>query len=125
LVKISVNRFVSRRVEKVRKEIEVNTQRLRKKTLKYLEEIFTMAARVAKGETKHQRINGKMVRITLNQRRKWLRVAEQAAKTINNISTNIDEQEIYIQLDKLARLVNEANTKAENGKPMKLGKQKE
>jgi methionyl-tRNA synthetase len=65
-----------------------------------------------------------MVRITLNQRRKWLRVAEQAAKTINNISTNIDEQEIYIQLDKLARLVNEANTKAENGKPMKLGKQK-
>ena len=111
LVKISVNRFVSRRVKKVRKEIEVSTQKLRKKTLKHLEEIFTMAARVAKGEIKHQRINGKMVRITLNQRRRWLRVAEQAAKTINNIATNIDEQESYIQLDKLARLVNEANTK--------------
>ena len=48
MVKISVNRFVSRRVEKVRKEVEVSTQRLREKTLKDLEEIFTMAARVAR-----------------------------------------------------------------------------
>jgi hypothetical protein len=108
LVKISVNRFVSRRVEKVRKEVEVSTQRLREKTLKHLEEIFTMAARVAGDEVKHQRIDGKMVRITLNQRRRWLLVAEQAAKTIKNVATNIDEQEIYIQLDKLQRLVDEA-----------------
>jgi len=33
LVKICVNRFVSRRVEKVRKEVEASTQRLREKTL--------------------------------------------------------------------------------------------
>ena len=117
MVKVSINRFVSSRVEKVRKEVEVTTQRLRKKTLKHLEEIFTTAARVAKGEIKHQRINGKMVRITLNQRRRWLRIAEQAAKTIKNIANNIDEQEIYIQLDKLAKLVNEANTKAETENP--------
>jgi len=52
LVKISVNRFVSRCVEKIRKGIEASTQRLREKTLKHLEEIFTMAARVAKGEIK-------------------------------------------------------------------------
>jgi len=125
LVKVSVNRFVSRRVEKARKEVEVSAQRIRKKTLKHLEDIFTMAARVARGEIKHQRINGKMVRITLNQRRRWLRIAEQAAKTIKTIANNIDEQEIYIQLDKLARLVNEANTKAETENPMKLEKQKE
>ena len=117
MVKVSVNRFVSRRVEKARKEVEVSAQRIRKKTLKHLEDIFTTAARVAKGEIKHQRINGKMVRITLNQRRRWLRVAEQAAKTIKTIANNIDEQEIYIQLDKLARLVNEANTKAETENP--------
>ena len=125
MVKVSVNRFVSRRVEKARKEVEVSAQRIRKKTLKHLEDIFTMAARVARGEIKHQRINGKMVRITLNQRRRWLRIAEQAAKTIKTIANNIDEQEIYIQLDKLARLVNEANTKAETENPMKLEKQKE
>ena len=112
MVKVSVNRFVSRRVEKVRREVEVSAQRLRKKTLKHLEEIFTTAARVAGGEVRHQRIDGKMVRITLNQRRRWLRVAEKAAKTIDNVATNIDEQEIYIQLDKLAKLVNEATAHA-------------
>ncbi|RLI41101.1 hypothetical protein DRO59_07815 [Candidatus Bathyarchaeota archaeon] len=50
MVKVSVNRFVSRRVEKVRREVEVSAQRLRKKTLKHLEEIFATAARVARGE---------------------------------------------------------------------------
>ena len=55
MVKISINRFVSRRVEKVRKEVEVSTQRLRKKTLKHLEEIFTTAAQVAKGEIRKHR----------------------------------------------------------------------
>jgi len=43
--------------------------------------------------------------------RRWLRVAEKAAKTIKNIANNIDEQEIYIKLDKLARLVNEQTQK--------------
>ena len=122
MVKISVNRYVSRRIDEARKEAEASTQKLRKNTLKHLKEIFLISARVAGGEVKHQRIHGKMVRITLNQRRRWLLVAGQAAKTIKNVATNIDEQEIYIQLDKLARLVNEANTKAETGKPMKLGK---
>jgi methionyl-tRNA synthetase len=84
-----------------------------------------MAARVAGDEVKHQRIDGKMVRITRNQQRRWLHVAAQAAKTIKTIANNIDEQKICIQLDKLARLVNEANTKAETRKPMKPGKQKE
>jgi len=50
LVKVSINRFVSSRVEKVRREVEVSAQRLRKKTLKHVEDVFTMAARVARGE---------------------------------------------------------------------------
>jgi len=104
LVKISVNRFVLQRVQKAREEVEVTTQRLREKTIKHLEEIFRMASRVTRGEIKRQRIDGKMVRITLNQRQRWLHVAEQAVKTIIIISNNIDEQEIYIQLDKLAKL---------------------
>ena len=107
MVKISVNRYVSRRVDKVRKEAEASTQKLRKKTLKHLKEIFLISARVAKGEVKQQRIHGKMVRITLNQRRRWLRIAEQAAKTIKNIATNIDEQEIKAQLNELEKLLNE------------------
>jgi hypothetical protein len=69
-----------------------------------------MAARIARGEIEHQRIEEKMVRVSLNQRRRWLLVAGQAAKIINNIASNLDEKEIYAQLNELERLVNEANT---------------
>ena len=114
MVKVSINRYVSRRLQKAKEEVKEGTQRLRKKTIKHLEEIFRMAARVAGGEIRHQRIDGKMVRITLNQRRRWLLIAEQAAKTIVTISTNIDEKEIHAQLDKLARLINESRQKPED-----------
>ena len=113
MVKIFVNRYVSRRIIIIRREIETNTQKIRERTLKNLEEIFRMAARIAKGEIKRQRIKGKMVQISLNQRRRWLRVAEYTAKIIKNIASNIDEKEIYAQLDELGRLVNEANTEKE------------
>ena len=72
MVKVSVNRFVSRRLEEIRKEVEAESQRLRENTLNRLEEIFNVAAKVARGEIKHQRINGKMVPIRLNQRKRWL-----------------------------------------------------
>ena len=45
MVKVSVNRYVSRRIKTIRKEVETNIQKLKEKTLKNLEEIFTMAAK--------------------------------------------------------------------------------
>ena len=110
MVKVSVNRFVSSRVEKIRNEVKTETQRLRERTLTKLEEIFNVAAKVARGKIRHQRINGKMVPISLKQRRRWVRVAEHIAKTMNSIASNIDEKEIHAQLDELERLVNEAQT---------------
>ncbi len=120
MVKVSINRFVLRRVEKVRREVEVAARRLREKMLKDLEEVFETSARVARGEVVRRRIDGRMVRITLEQRRKWLRVAEKAAKIIESVSINIDEREIYAQLDELSRLINEANTKVEVPSPQVL-----
>jgi hypothetical protein len=110
LVKVSVNRFVSQRVKKVRKEVEASAQNLRKETLKHLEEIFRMAARVARGEIRHQRIDGKMVPIRLNQRKRWLLIAEHVALTMNSIASNFDEKEIHAKLNELERLINEAQT---------------
>ena len=107
MVKVSVNRFISRRIKTVRNEIEAETQRLPKNTVNKLEEIFKVAAKVAMGGIRHQRINGKMAPISLNQRRRWARVAEQVAKTMNNIASNLDEKEIHGQLDELEKLVNE------------------
>jgi hypothetical protein len=106
LVKVSVNRFFSSRIETIRNEVEAETQRLRDKTLNTLEEIF----KVARGKIRHQRINGKMVQISLNQRRRWVTVAKQIVIIMNGIASNFDEQETHDQLNKLERLVNEATT---------------
>ena len=110
MVKVSINRYVSKRIETIKKEVKANTQRLRDKTLKNLEEIFTMAGKIARGKIGHQRIDGKMVPISLKQKRKWVRVAACVAQTMNKITSNIDEQEIYAQLNELERLINETKT---------------
>ena len=108
MVKVSVNRYVSHRIDTIRKDVEKDIQKLRKKTLRNLEEIFMMSSRVTRGKIKHQRINGKMVPVTLRQRRRWLLVAGQTALMIKSITTKFDEQEINLQLSKLEKLVQEA-----------------
>ena len=60
MVKVSVNRFISNRVVAIRNEVKAEAQRLRNRTLDRLEEIFDVAAKVARGEIKHQRIDGKI-----------------------------------------------------------------
>lgn len=114
LVKVSANRFVSRRIEATRKEVRDNTQKLRRRTFKILKEIFREAARIARGEIRHQRIDGKMVSISLNQRRRWVSVAAHVAKTMINLASNVDEREINAQLDKLEMLVSEASANTKN-----------
>ena len=110
MVKVSVNRFVSSRIKTIRSEVKAETQRLREKMLDKLEEIFKVAAKVARGEIRHQRIDGKMAPIRLSQRKKWLRVAKHIALTMNIVASNIDEKEIHAQLNELERLINEAQT---------------
>ena len=110
LVKVSVNRFISSRIVAIRNEVKAEAQRLRNRTLDKLEEIFNVAAKVARGEIRHQRIDGKMVPIRLNQRKRWLRVAKHVTLTMSSIASNIDEQEIYAQLNELERLINETKT---------------
>lgn len=110
MVKVSVNRFVLRRIEKTRKKVETSTQMLRDKTLKNLKEIFTAASRVAKGQVKKQRIDQRMVPISLRQRRSWLLVAGHTAQMMKKIADNFDEQEAKLQLDKLEKLVEEASS---------------
>jgi hypothetical protein len=113
LVKVSVNRFVLRRVETIRKEVEANTQKLRDKTIENLKEIFNAASKIAGGEIKHQRINKRMAKITLRQKRRWLLVAGCAAKTIKMVAINLDEKEIKTQLNELERLINQVMAKPE------------
>ena len=108
MVKVSVNRFASTRVEAIRNYVEADIRRLRKRTISRLEEVFNVAARVARCRTGHQRINGKMTAIGLVQRKRWFRVAEHAALTIKSIASNVDEKEIRSRLNELKRAVDEA-----------------
>ena len=116
MVKVSANRFVLLRIERTRREVETSTQRIRNKTLKNLGEIFTTASRVVNGQIKQQRINRRMVPITLRQRRRWLLVAGHTAQTMKKITDNFDEKETKLQLDKLEKLVKEA-TSTETTRP--------
>ena len=52
MVKVSVNRYVSNRIETIKKDVEASTERLRDKTIKNLEEVFAMAEKIAKGPGK-------------------------------------------------------------------------
>jgi len=117
MVKVSVNTFVISRVTTIRNEVKIETRRLRNRTFSTLEETFKVAAKVTRGEIKHQRINGKTVPISLNQRRRWARIAERIAKTMNSIASNFNEREINLQLDELEKLVNEANANYKDEKP--------
>ena len=108
MVKVSVNRFVSTRVEAIRNDVEADIRRLRKRTINRLEEVFNVAAKVARCRTGHQRVNGKMTSIGLVQRKRWFRVAEHAALTMKSIASNVDEKEIRSRLSELKRAVDEA-----------------
>jgi uncharacterized membrane protein YjjP (DUF1212 family) len=114
MVKTSVNRYIVRRIEKAIEDVDSISQKLRQRTLRNLEEIFRVASRIARGQIKHQRINRKMVRINLKQRRRWLSVATFAAQAIKTVASNINEKEIRTQFKELERLVDEAGLRAED-----------
>jgi hypothetical protein len=105
LVKISVNRYIQRRIAETRQEMETVLKKLRRKMLKNFEEIFEMAGKIAKGEVKHQRVDGKMTKITIPQRKRWLLVAGQTAEIIKGMTENFNEKEIKTKLEKLENLL--------------------
>ncbi|MEM1551206.1 MAG: hypothetical protein QXH03_00860 [Candidatus Bathyarchaeia archaeon] len=112
MVKVSINRYVYKRINNVRCELEVCATRLRKRALKNLEDIFKTAEKMAGGKIKHQRINGKMVQLTLTQRRIWLKIAQQTAETIKSLATNINEKELKTRLSIIDKLLSESIIKA-------------
>ena len=62
---------VARRIFQLRRTFEVDTQRLRNKAVKGLEDLFDMASAFAKGTYKFQYAQGKREPITMKQRQMW------------------------------------------------------
>jgi len=105
--------MIFRRVAKLREKVKVDTQRMRVKWMKSLEEIFNLAVSLAKGEFKTQTVNGETVKVTMKQRQMWARIAAYTAQIMNSIAQGFDERQIDVQLNELERLVSEAKAKAE------------
>jgi len=95
--------MVLTRIVKLRKAIKVDTQRLRGKSLKALEELFKMAKEFAQNQS-----------LTLPARRKWVQVTAYVAQVTNSVASGFDEKEIDVQLDELEKLVNEAKAKTKD-----------
>jgi phage terminase Nu1 subunit (DNA packaging protein) len=112
--KISCNLMFLRRVATLKQSIKIDTQELRSKTIRNLEQLFDLAVTFAKGEIKTQTEKGKTVKVTLKQRQMWARIAAYIAQILNSIAAGFDEKQIDVQLDELERLVGEAKAKAKD-----------
>jgi len=51
--------LVQRRIFQLQRSVQLNTQQLRVRTINRLENLFTLATSIAKGEVKFQSVNGK------------------------------------------------------------------
>jgi len=92
---------------------------MRENALKSLEDLFILAASIAKGEAKTVNVGGKKVAISMKQRQMWARIAAYIAQIMNSIAEGFDEKTIDTSLAELERMVDEAKAKAEAGKAEK------
>jgi hypothetical protein len=105
---------VVRRISQLRKSVKFDTDRLRRKTIASLEQLFDVASDFARGRIKWQTQDGKASPVTIKQRQMWARIAAYVAQIMNTIANGIDERQIDKDLALLERLVNEATAKKEH-----------
>lgn len=112
-VRGSYNDALAGRIFQLRCQVRLDTQHLRTKTIKQLEQLFDFASAIARGQVQYQRIEGKMHPITLKERRGWTKVAGYIAQILQNVTSGFDEKQVDEDLAELERLVNEANKKGQ------------
>ena len=100
-----MKRMVCNRLEKCRRILEIDTQQIRFKLIKKLEEMFDCAHGLSQNRG-----------VDLRERQKWAKIAAYIAQTINSVSAGFDEQRVNRDLDELENLVNQARAKTKDGK---------
>jgi hypothetical protein len=110
---------VVRRISQLRKSVKFDTDRLRRKTIASLEQLFDVASDFARGRIKWQTQDGKASPVTIKQRQMWARIAAYVAQIMNMIANGIDERQIDKDLAHLEKLVNEATAKNIASQPRK------
>lgn len=102
---------VARRILQLRRAVRTDTDRLRSKTIRRLEDLFDLASSFAQGHVKWQSIGGKSERVTVKQRQMWARIAAYIAQIMDTIANRVDERQIDKDLAELEKIVNEATAK--------------
>ena len=98
--RVSLKRMVCKRLQKCRRILQIDTQQIRFKVIKKLEEMFDCAHALSQNRG-----------LDLREREKWAKIAAYIAQTINSVSAGFDEQKVNRELDELEHLVNEARAK--------------
>jgi hypothetical protein len=104
--------LVEKRFERFLREFRIETQELRRRLMGELEPIFDLSSAIARGDVKTQVVDGRQVRISLSQRKRWARAAAQIAQIIHTIAKGFDEREIEDMLEEARRLIEEARGRA-------------
>jgi hypothetical protein len=95
------------RLNKTRRILHVDTQRLRGRIILQLEQIFHIASGYARGSiSKMIDKDGKARSLTVVERQHWAKVAAYSAQVINSLANGLDERQIDKDLDKLEELLN-------------------
>jgi len=110
MAKFSRPFLLSKRIGEIHEKVKVDTQKLREKLLRELEQIFNEAVKMARGE-----VTVESKELTVKQRQMWARVSAYTAQVMQSIAKGFDEHEVDEQLKELRRLVDEAKAKAGNG----------
>ncbi|MGD0644321.1 MAG: hypothetical protein ABSA75_05390 [Candidatus Bathyarchaeia archaeon] len=110
-VQINSKKRVSGRVGQLRRIMHVDTQHVRRKMIRRLEEIFKISADYARGKV--DRVideDGKERPLTIAERQFWARIAAYTAQIINNVAKGIDERQIDRDMDQLEEMLNKTKT---------------
>jgi len=101
LARFNRNVMLIRRLNQTRRIFQLDTQNIRVKLIRRLEELFNLA-----------QANAKAQRLELPQREKWAKVATFIAQTINSLTQAFDERAFDENLKKLETLIEQAKAKA-------------
>ena len=96
---------VERRIFHLQQTVKVDTQELRNKWMTELDDLFSLATSIAKGDITQQEVGGKLLSITPREREKWAQIAAKIGMVVVNLSRGYDERQIDKDLDKLEKLL--------------------
>jgi len=89
--------MIIQRVDRIRRIVRIDTQKIRQDMLENLQELFYLAKKHAQNS-----------KLKVPQRQKWVRIASYVAQVINSLTKSFDEAEITKELEQLEKMIHEA-----------------